>query len=88
MASNYPPGVTGNEPQIAGYDSSEDIDHREASCQNDECAEFDKTEEREILLTKEFRSWNVVYESWKYKCPVCGNESEWDSEYEDDGYDG
>ena len=44
MASNYPPGVTGFEPQIAGYDSSEDIDHREASCQNDECVEFDNME--------------------------------------------
>lgn len=23
--SNYPPGVTGNEPQIAGYDATEEV---------------------------------------------------------------
>lgn len=88
MSGWYPPGVSGNEPQIAGYDSSEDIDHRECSCQNDECEEFEKTEEREIVLTKEYGSFNVVYESWTYVCPKCGNSSDWDSEYEDDGYDG
>ena len=88
MASNYPPGVTGFEPQITGYDSSEDIDHREASCQNDECAEFDITEEREIVLTKEYTSHNVVFEYWTYKCPTCGTSADFEREYEDDGYDG
>lgn len=88
MSSNYPPGVTGFEPQIVGYDSSENVDHREASCQNDLCAEFDKIEEREIVLTKEYGSWNVVFEYWTYTCPVCKTSSNYEREYEDDGYDG
>jgi hypothetical protein len=87
MASNYPPGVTGFEPQIAGYDSSEDVDHREASCQNDECAEFDKLEEREIILRKEYAG-SVVFEYWTYTCLVCKTSADFESEYEDDGYDG
>lgn len=88
MASNYPPGVTGFEPQIAGYDSSEDVDHREASCQNDECVEFDITDEREIVLKKEYGSHNVVFEYWTYTCPVCKTSADFEREYEDDGYDG
>ena len=87
MSGYYPEGVTGNEPQIAGRDTTEDIDHREASCQNDECVEFDKLEEREIVLTKEY-AHGVVYEFWTYKCPTCGTSADFESEYEYDGYDG
>jgi hypothetical protein len=43
MLSNYPPGVSGNEPQIAGYDEKDFEDGREASCQNEECPEFEIT---------------------------------------------
>ena len=87
MSSNYPPGVTGFEPEIAGYDSREDIDHREASCQNDECAEFDKLEEREITLVKTY-AHRVVYESWTYTCPACGKSADFQSEYDfDDVHD-
>jgi hypothetical protein len=25
MSSNYPPGVTGNEPEIAGYDEDDEL---------------------------------------------------------------
>lgn len=88
MSSNYPPGVTGFEPQIAGYDSKESVDHREASCQNDECVEFDDVKEREIVLTKEYASHNVVFENWSWACPTCGLSSDFEREYEDDGYDG
>jgi hypothetical protein len=88
MTSNYPPGVSGFEPEIVGRDSREDIDHREASCQNDECVEFDKLEEREIILTKEYSSHNVIFEFWTYKCPTCGTSADFESEYEYDGYDG
>jgi hypothetical protein len=59
-----------------------------ASCQNDECVEFDKLEEREILLKKEYGSHNMVFEYWTYKCPTCGTSADFESEYEDDGYDG
>ena len=88
MASNYPPGVTGFEPQIAGYDENEFEDAREASCQNDECSEFDIVEERMLDVTRWYTHGTVVNEQWEYTCPKCGDKSSYESEYEDDGYDG
>lgn len=88
MLSNYPPGVSGNEPQIAGYDEKEFEDGREASCQNDECSEFEITEERMVDVTRWYTHGTVVNEQWEYACPKCGDKSSWESEYEDDGYDG
>lgn len=88
MSSNYPPGVSGFEPQIAGYDENEFNDARECSCQNEECSEFEILEERDVYVTRWYTHRTVVNEQWEYTCPKCGNKSEWDREYEDDGYDG
>jgi hypothetical protein len=83
VASNYPPGVTGFETQIAGVDSELTVDHREASCQNDECAEFDKTEERQVDL-ETYYDRHSVYETWSWSCPVCNSRATFDREYDQD----
>lgn len=88
MSSNYPPGVTGFEPEIAGYDENEFEDGREASCQNDECSEFDIVEERMVDVTRWYTHGTVVNERWTYKCPKCGTSADFESEWEYDGYDG
>jgi hypothetical protein len=88
VSSNYPPGVSGFEPEIAGYDESEFEDSREASCQNEECSEFDIIEERMVDITRWYTHGTVVNEQWTYTCPKCGLSSDFESEYEDDGYDG
>lgn len=88
MSSNYPPGVSGSEPQIVGYDENELEDLRECACQNEECSEFEKYEEHMVDVTRWYTHRIVVNEQWEFTCPKCGDKSEWDREYEDDGYDG
>lgn len=86
MTSNYPPGVTGFEPAISGYDSTTEPDHREAYCENEDCSDFQILAEREVDLTKEF-SHGVVYESWEWTCPTCKVTGEFNSEYEESDQD-
>ena len=63
--SNYPPGVTGNEPQIAGPDSErQDRDERE-------CAQCDFNDE---VTIEEVRYGYTTMEYWT--CPECGYEHE------------
>ncbi len=81
MASNYPPGVSGFETQIAGVDSKLTVDHREASCQNDECTEFDKTEERQVDL-ETYYEYGTAYETWNYTCRACGRQAGFDREFD------
>jgi hypothetical protein len=84
--SNYLAGVTGNEPQIAGWAHDTDFrDDREVSCQNDECDLFEKYEEKEVSV-EQWGDRNTTYERWGWKCPKCGDESEREREFsnEDD----
>ena len=63
--SNYPPGVTGNEPQIAGY--YEKIDTREMQCRFRDC-EFEGEAEG-TLETDLIDIW------FHWICPDCGLEN-------------
>jgi hypothetical protein len=72
MSSNYPPGVTGNELQIAGPDSEweEDMD---VECQNDECEMFDETQ------TVEVSAWSYHGSAtYNWDCPKCGHAHEFE----------
>lgn len=70
--SNYPPGVTGLELQIAGPDAEWDED-MDVECANDECEMFDETQ-------------TVNVEAWSYRgsatynwdCPKCGHSHEFE----------
>jgi len=76
MSSNYPPGVTGNEYQIAGADH-EFSDEREVSCDNEECSEYENYFEAgvdvEMVGDTEYWTWN---------CPSCGSSRDYDREVE------
>lgn len=78
--SNYPPGVTGNEPQIAGYDD-EDVDVRE--CNREVADENDETSicsfAGEVSI-----GWSGRIGYWV--CPDCGWKHEDEAE-EPDYYD-
>lgn len=66
MALNYPPGVTGNEPEIAGWPSCgtcghEADDHGDGACYECGCQEYnpdptgpDPDEERDRQLDREY----------------------------------
>lgn len=89
MLSNYPDGVTGNEPQIAGYPIDTDFrDDREVYCQNDECKAFEQVEEEEVVVEQwGGKSW--VTERWEWTCPVCSHRTEFTTEFDPtpDDYD-
>ena len=84
--SNYPPGVTGNEYEIAGPDA-EWTDIKEVYCNNDECADFEKELEVEMDLRSYRGEW---WGDWK--CDTCGRMNdisgvvEDDRDYEPDDY--
>ena len=82
MASNYPPGVSGFEPQIAGYDEREV--EREVYCTVETCREF---ESEVIVLCTEVATSREVYTINGHRfwtCPACGTEhEEYDIELED-----
>lgn len=65
MASNYPPGVSGNEPQIAGYDE------RVISCGCPECGQDVEVEAYLIFVDRIAREATFGFE-----CPECGAETE------------
>lgn len=82
--SNYPPGVTGREYEIAGPDS-EWTEVREVSCSNDECADFEK----EIEVDLEMESYRGTWRGF-WTCETCKMDHDIEgemSDYERDDYD-
>lgn len=60
--SNYPPGVTGNEWQIAGPDERV----VSVDCNVDGCG-----------FTGEVDGSSIDGETWQFTCPDCGTTDEW-----------
>jgi hypothetical protein len=92
MSGYYPEGVTGNEPQIAGYEHDTEIkDDREVCCNNDECKAFEQYSEQEVYVNQ-YGSRYEMNETWEWTCPHCNSKNEfsrsWDPaddvEYEPD----
>ena len=80
--SNYPPGVTGNELEIAGPDA-EYTSERTVSCWNDECSQF----EVELEVEVDIRSYRSE-EWWNWTCPECKISRDYEQYiYPDDDYD-
>lgn len=73
--SNYPPGVTGNEPQIAGYDEDE-IEVDDWTC--DQCDHH-----ADMITGYQIRASRETYIRL-VDCPACGAVDESEHEYEDD----
>ena len=64
---NYPPGVTGNEYEIAGPDN-EGEEKMDVECANDECEKFDVLQEVEVSA-ESYRGSATYF----WDCPVCGH---------------
>jgi hypothetical protein len=87
MSSNYPPGVSGNEPEIAGFDVAHEMDHREVACDNEECTEYQQHAEQFVEVAREYQTY-VLFESWEWTCPKCGDKTSYDDEIDyDDMHD-
>jgi hypothetical protein len=67
MTSNYPPGVSGFEPQIAGANESESI--QELNCGNDECDAC-----YEVPTIEDWAHDTVVWFA-EWVCIKCGEEN-------------
>ena len=74
MSSNYPPGVTGFEPQIAGARESESI--QELNCGNDECDAC-----YEVPTIEDWAHDTVVWFA-EWVCIKCGEENSRDGWYD------
>jgi len=74
--SNYPPGVTGREREIAGPDS-EWTQERTVYCQWEDCPHFEKEVEVELDVESYRGQWWTTY-----TCPTCEKDSEFDGEIE------
>jgi hypothetical protein len=74
MASNYPPGVTGFEPQIAGTRESESL--QELDCGNDECDAC-----YEVPSFEEYSHGEVTWFA-EWICKECGEENSRDGWYD------
>ena len=72
--SNYPPGVTGFEPEIAGYDERDNI--REVDCGYDPCRYA-----LEVPVTETY-SHDVVQWYAVWVCPSCNEENEKEGWYD------
>lgn len=72
MSGYYPDGVSGNEPQIAGYDEREVT--VEVECTNVDFCEF--TGEVEVLVQFTYRDRYVIYGNRYWTCPECGTDNE------------
>jgi len=72
--SNYPPGVSGFEPQIAGYDERENI--MEVECGYDPCRYA-----LEVPVTETY-SHDVVQWYAVWVCPSCNEENEKEGWYD------
>lgn len=72
--SNYPPGVSGNEYEIAGPDA-EYTEERTVECWNDECSLFELDQTVEIDLSA-YRG-----EEWgDWTCDACGKTRDYTGE--------
>ena len=69
--SNYPPGVTGNEWQIAGPDAERDETRDVKECGNAEC-EFEGGTVEGVVTFYGFEAW------FDWECPECGHSNEED----------
>ena len=67
MSSNYPPGVSGSEWQIAGADERESI--MQIDCGNDEC-----TASYEVPTIEEYSHGDVTWTA-EWICNQCGEEN-------------
>lgn len=67
MSSNYPPGVSGSEWQIAGADEHEGV--KELDCGNDECDAC-----YEVSSIEEY-SHDVITWTAEWVCNKCGEEN-------------
>jgi hypothetical protein len=83
--SNYPPGVTGNEYEIAGGVETELV--VTVACGNAECTEYDADIDDQEVLAEAYGG-TVSYD---WICPACEetssferDESEWDNRDYDD----
>jgi hypothetical protein len=76
MSSNYPPGVTGNELEIAGPDSEKEATE-EVVCYNDDCALCGEEQEVE---GEEWTYCGMIYFDWK--CPSCGREEQYERRFD------
>ena len=72
--SNYPPGVTGFEPEIAGYDERDNI--REVECGYDPCRYA-----LEVPVTETY-SHDVVQWYAVWVCPSCNEENDKEGWYD------
>ena len=72
MLSNYPPGVTGLEPQIAGGRSGGEV---EIEAEEVECLCGEVTES--VAITAELENGNL-YGEWT--CKTCGHVNDWDAD--------
>ena len=65
MASKYPPGVTGNEPQIAGESHYRDCPlNEEWECSDEDYKRIDPYEVRELVIEASLVSTNTT--EWNY----------------------
>jgi hypothetical protein len=67
MSSNYPPGVSGSEWQIAGADESDGV--QELECGNDECTAL-----YEVPTIEEYSHGDVTWTA-EWICNQCGEEN-------------
>lgn len=70
--NDYPPGVTGNEPEIAGYPERDAV--RQVECDNDDCHMFEvpvDVEGTDILLRQ---SRYEVEIEFVWECETCHTE--------------
>jgi hypothetical protein len=75
--SNYPPGVTGREYEIAGADA-EWTETKTVHCQMEDCPRFEEEVEVELDLQSYRGEW------WgTYTCPTCDKDSDFDGNLED-----
>lgn len=77
MSDNLPPGVTGNEWQIAGPTASRgehelDVEHE---CPDDEVFTGAVFADMEFMV-----SCGTVYETYYWSCPRCGQDGETEKE--------
>ena len=86
MTSNYPPGVSGNEPQIVGYDEEEATMHVECIFERRGSFEGMGDWEEPCGFSGDVdgvRIWQSRYEFiFVWECPTCGNENEETGEYD------
>ena len=82
MMSNYPPGVSGFEPEISGYDEREI--EREVYCPEETCSEFESEVVVLCVEVETSRGYYTINGNRSWTCPACGTDhEEFDVELED-----